>query len=310
MILSIIIPTFNRRPILMRGLKEIAGQCQRGDAEVVVVDDGSVDDTVASVELWARESPVPVRMIRQDHRGPATARNRGLAAAHGRLVLFMGDDVVAAPGLVEAHLAHHHRFPGEDVAVLGRVTWSRELHISPLMHWLEHGGPQFCYDKITDPMNVPPVFFWTANISVARSFVCEAGGFSERFPGAAFEDVELGARLGQRGMRFHYEPAAVGYHHHPVTLRGSLARMESLAQGALIADATIPGLITLGRDTPWARARRALAHSRPVLAVVEAWAPVCTAVPALRAPYFRFVHDLFYRAALRRLIQETRWSPS
>jgi GT2 family glycosyltransferase len=216
----------------------------------------------------------------------------------------MGDDIFPAPGLVHAHLAHHQRFPSPEVAVLGRVTWSPDLRITPLMQWLEHGGPQFCYDRIADPLAVPPTFFWTANVSAKTAFVRGAGGFSPRFPDAAFEDVELGVRLARSGMALHYAPEALGYHHHAVSLLRSLARMETLAQGALIANDTMPGLISLGHDTRWGRARRALAHDRRILALLRALAPVCTAVPACRATYFRLVHDLHYRAAIRRRVRE------
>jgi glycosyltransferase involved in cell wall biosynthesis len=301
MTLSIVIPTRDRSQLLMRGARELAEQCRGLDAEILIVDDGSTDDTARTVERWVSESSVPAQLIRQAAQGPATARNRGIEAAAGQIVLFLGDDVVPAHGLVETHLRHHETFPESEVALLGKVTWSPELPITPLMHWLEHGGPQFCYYKIVDPMAVPPTFFWTANVSVKRAFVREAGGFSERFPGAAFEDVELGVRLARRGLRLHFEPQALGYHYHPVTLRGSLARMESVAKGALIASATVPGLVTLGDDGGVRRLRRAVAHSRIVRDMVVAAAPVCTAIPALRVPYYRFVHNLYYRAAVRKL---------
>lgn len=310
MTLSIIIPTYNRGTILPRVLGELARQCADSAAEIVVIDDGSADETATIVQEWASSAPVPASFLRQDHRGPAAARNRGIAVARGDIVLFLGDDVVPGPGLLAAHRRRHEAFPEREVAVLGMVTWSPALPVTPLMRWLEHGGPQFCYHQITDPEAVPPTFFWTANVSVKAAFVREAGGFDERFPGAAFEDVELGARLAKRGMRLHFEPAAVGYHHHPVTLASSLARMESLARGALIASETLPEMVALGDGGAFRRARRRIAHSSVVRRSLVAIAPLCTAVPPLRAPYFRLVHTLHYRAAVRRLAREGSCSPS
>ncbi len=308
--LSVVIPTFNRGALLVQGLQALAGQCEAGETEVIVVDDGSDDGSLGLVQRWALEAPMPVTLLRQPHRGPAAARNRGLAASRGRIVLFLGDDVRASPGLVEAHVRHHEAFPAEEVAVLGRVTWAPDMRVTPLMRWLEHGGPQFCYDRITDPMHVPPDFFWTANVSAKRRFVVDAGGFDERFPGAAFEDVELGVRLAGRGLTLHFEPRALGYHYHPMTLGASLARMENLARGALIASASMPQLISLGRDDPWRRLLRRIAHSKASLAAVRALAPWAELLPPLRAPYYRFVHDLHYRAALGRLLGEGSCSPS
>ncbi len=301
--LSVIIPTRDRAVLLRRTLEFLAPQClELGEVELIVVDDGSTDATPRVVTQWSDNTDCRVQLLEQQARGPAAARNRGLAAATGEVTLFLGDDLFAAPGMLEAHIDHHEAYPGLEIAVLGRVTWSPELKVTPLMRWLEHGGPQFCYHRIDDPMHVPPTFFWTANLSVKTKFLRSEGGFSEEFPDAAFEDVELGVRLSRKGLELHYEPRALGHHCHPVGFRSSLARMERLAKGALIARKTMPELISLEGDTPLKRLRRKLLLNRMMLFLMRSVYPLAASLPAFRQHYFAFAHDMTYRAALRRAL--------
>ncbi|MEQ8440288.1 MAG: glycosyltransferase family 2 protein [Ilumatobacter fluminis] len=103
--LSIVVPTYNRRRRLDRVLRSLAGQRTDIPFEVVVVSDGSTDDT--DEYLSSASVPLPVRAIRQDNAGPAAARNRGIEAAAGDLIVFLDDDVVAGPELVARHAAEH-----------------------------------------------------------------------------------------------------------------------------------------------------------------------------------------------------------
>src|SRR5947209_4843962 len=139
--LSVIIPTYNRRPILERCLGALARQTVGSEAfEVIVVDDGSSDGTLAALAEWARALPYVLRPEAQENQGPAAARNRGLAAARAPWVLFLGDDILATPALIEQHLVWHAHDPGDELAVLGFITWDPALRITPLMRWLEKSG--------------------------------------------------------------------------------------------------------------------------------------------------------------------------
>ncbi len=88
--------------------------------EIVVVDDGSTDGTFEWLE--ERATARPVRRLRQQNRGPAAARNRGVAAAAGAIVAFLGDDTVPEPGWLAAHWAVHQREPGRGPAGGASVT--------------------------------------------------------------------------------------------------------------------------------------------------------------------------------------------
>jgi glycosyltransferase involved in cell wall biosynthesis len=84
---SVVIPTYDRAQLVTRAIRSALAALSPGD-EVVVVDDGSTDDTARAVE----EFGPPVRLLRLPHRGAGAARNAGLAAAHGPLVAFLDSD--------------------------------------------------------------------------------------------------------------------------------------------------------------------------------------------------------------------------
>lgn len=231
--LSVIIPTRNRIDILTETLGRLFDQETDLAFEVIVVDDGSTDATAATLRSLAEGSSRPLTVLRQESRGPAAARNRGIAAARGSACLFIGDDTWPRADLVERHGCLHRRRPEHRAALLGHVQWAPESRPSPFMDWL-NSGVQFEFDQITDPQDVPGTCFYTANVSAKRSFLVANGGFDERFAHAAFEDLELGLRLERAGMRLVYDADAVVEHFHPYDLPSSLSRMRTLGRSAVL----------------------------------------------------------------------------
>jgi len=205
--LSTIIPTFNRRARLERVLQALAAQSVPSDGfEVIVVDDGSTDGTTEACA--AQNTPFALRVLRQENAGPATARNRGVQAAQGAIVLFLDDDVVPATDLIREHLTTHAKERG--IAVIGPLA-SLPSYRQPWVAW-EQRKIERQYDAMLRG-DWEPTYrqFWTGNASVARELVLQVGGFDPRFQRA--EDVEFAARLRERGVRFRFNPAALGVHH-------------------------------------------------------------------------------------------------
>jgi len=236
--LSVVIPTYNRLEILRRALAELAreGEAFGEPHEVLLVDDGSSDGTAA----WLTGGDVPraanarLRVITQENAGPARARNRGVEEAAGELVLFLGDDIFVSPGLLALHLeAHRARRGSGEVAVLGRTLWAPEMRPTAFLRFLMEGD-QFGFKHIEDQENVPYNFFYTANVSLRRQAMLDAGGFDESFPHAAWEDVELCYRMTREGMRLVYEPRALAHHLHPTTLDSFCRRRELVGVDAVL----------------------------------------------------------------------------
>lgn len=235
--LSVVIPTYNRLEILRRALGLLAEEGDRYGAphEVLVVDDGSSDGTADYLagDTVPRASAAHFRVIAQENAGPARARNRGVREAAGELVLFLGDDILVTPGLLALHAeSHRARQDSGEVAVLGRTLWAPEMRPNAFLRFLMEGD-QFGFKHIEDNENVPYNFFYTANVSLRRQAMLDAGLFDESFPNAAWEDVELCYRMTRDGMRLVYEPRALAHHLHPTSLASFCHRRELVGVDAV-----------------------------------------------------------------------------
>ena len=180
--ISVLICSRNRRRDLLETLDSLALQQWSGDWEVLVVDNGSEDDTTEALRSYGERFPVPLRVVWEAQVGLSFARNRAVRAARGRVALFIDDDVTCRPGWLAAHARAF-----EDLRVVG--TGGRILPVLPeaAPQWwkelLPHevGGPTSRYDfgddtaRIIAGGRIPPPF--GANMGIARRWVLELGGF-------------------------------------------------------------------------------------------------------------------------------------
>ncbi len=213
---SVVIPTFERLDELARVLTALEAQTVPAgcEFELIIVDDGSRDGTGSWLEERAGAGGWTV--LRQSNSGPARARNRGVEAATGDIVLFLGDDTEPQPGWLASHLEEHRLFGGGGpLAVLGYTSFAGELD-SPFLRFINEFGAQFGYLLVDDPCSVPFNFFYTSNISLERTLLVGLGGFREDFPAAAWEDIEFAYRARDVGLRLRYQPRARTLHHHCV----------------------------------------------------------------------------------------------
>ncbi len=212
---SVIIPTYNRYPILQKCLGALKQQApgEYTSYEVVVVDDGSTDATVPWLE---QESPLPqLRLIKQNHRGPAAARNLGLSQAQGSVIIFIDSDLVVTSTFLASHarLLAHSGVTADptDPADAKLFSYGRVINTH------NFDSPEQEPFKPTDFSNA---FFATGNVAIARHWLDQAaesaeGPFDPRFQLYGWEDLELGVRLKKLGLRMIKCPEAVGYHWHP-----------------------------------------------------------------------------------------------
>jgi GT2 family glycosyltransferase len=225
--ISVVIPTLNRVEILARCLDRLEAQdCPADRFEVLVVADACEGD-LEGVRAAAYGRPFVTRVSQAAEPGASAARNRGWREAGAPLVLFLGDDILADSSLVSGHLDWHERNPEASVGVLGDVRWADELHVTPFMRWLED-GVQFDYRRI-DGVDAGWGRFYTANVSLKRSLLEEAGGFDQGRLPYLYEDLDLARRLHERGFRLLYNRSASGEHLHPVTPESWAARAAQIA---------------------------------------------------------------------------------
>jgi len=222
--ISIIIPTHNRASLLAKTLQYYNNQSHPlSGFEIIVIDDGSTDNTKDIVEQMRHKAKYQLSYFRQKKSGPAAARNKGILCAKAEVIFFTGDDIFPEKDLIRNHLKTHQEFP--DAAVLGLVEWSQESEISDFMRSLAPDGLQFRYGTITDPKNSGFRHFYTSNISLAK-FWLKNNFFDQDFPFGAMEDAELGYRLEKQGLKIIYNNKAVGYHYHPTDLIAFRNRMR------------------------------------------------------------------------------------
>lgn len=218
--LAVIIPTRGRWEKLRTTVRALGEQTEQGFETIVVVDGG--DQNVPSIP--------GVRVLQQDRAGPGVARNRGARGTRRRLILFINDDMVPTPDLVASHLAQHREEPGDEVAVLGRVAWHPAIPQDRLHRWLEWSSALFDFPPKSsqDRQDVGWGRFYSCNVSLKRDFFVASGGFDPDFV-FDYEDLDLGWRLGQRGLRLLYEPRAVVHHLHRYDWLSLVHRYESRA---------------------------------------------------------------------------------
>lgn len=215
MFFSVVIPTYNRKPILEKCLLALEHQSfGEGVAgyEVIVVDDGSTDGTLEWLKVQAEQFP-HVRLLAQDHQGPATARNLGVEQATGDTIIFIDSDLVVTEGFLQAHA---------DALGKGEQESERVFTYGRVINTCNFENPTAEPYKITD---FSAAYFATGNVAIARRWLMEAGLFDPRFQQYGWEDLELGVRLKQLGLKLIKCPAAVGYHWHPPFQLEQIPRM-------------------------------------------------------------------------------------
>jgi glycosyltransferase involved in cell wall biosynthesis len=206
---SVVIPTYNRLPILEKCLKALEQQTLAVDSpvtgyEVVVVDDGSTDGTIDWLQQNSATLP-HVRLLTQAHQGPAAARNLGVEKAEGDTIIFIDSDLVVTASFLQSH--------GDKLIEGQQALGSDRLFIyGAVINTGNFEEPTAEPYKVTDFSNA---YFATGNVSIARHWLIEAGLFDLGFHLYGWEDLELGVRLKNLGLKMIKCPAAVGYHWHP-----------------------------------------------------------------------------------------------
>jgi glycosyltransferase involved in cell wall biosynthesis len=196
--ISIVIATRDRQDYLEHALASYEHQVGAPSFEVIVVDNGSSDDTKGVAERANARGVVPVRYVYEAEPNRGKARNAGVAVAEGYVILFCDDDIVAPPGFVAAHEAAHHT---ANLVVNGPIMNVSGYHERP---------------KPT-PANMSRAFLCTCNVSVPKHALDAVGGFDEDFKLYGWEDTELGVRLREHGMRWSFAWDAYIWHIKPPT---------------------------------------------------------------------------------------------
>lgn len=231
---SIVIPTYNRDDLLEHTLQTILNQETRGVSfEVIVVDDGSIDQTKEVVDKFNRLLPT-LRYYYQQHDGygAARARNVGITQSEGEIVIFVDTGMLLSKHFIYQHYLSHSQ--QQACAVIGYVyafsVLVDDTHFFNLMDLKDidksisflkkeekysdsrsNSYKNFGYEIENTP--APYFYFWTCNVSVRRDDLLRVGGFDENYKSWGMEDVDLGYRLFKNNIRFTLNLQADAIHH-------------------------------------------------------------------------------------------------
>lgn len=207
MLISVVIPTYNRLPILRKCLDALENQILNVEIhsfEIVIVDDGSTDGTVD----WLRnniETYPHLRLFEQSHGGPALGRNLGVEKSKGELIVFIDSDLVVDKFFLRNHIVSLFR-SWEKLGNRKCFTYGSVINTS------NFNNPSSEPFKLQD---LSWAYFATGNVAIDKKLLEKSGLFDNSFRLYGWEDLELGERLRNMGVKLIKCPRAIGYHWHP-----------------------------------------------------------------------------------------------
>jgi glycosyltransferase involved in cell wall biosynthesis len=263
---AVVVPTYRRPERLARLVAALEAQTRRPD-EVVVVDDGSGDDTLRQLRELAEATPLELRVLSVPHTGPALARNAGWRATATEFVAFTDDDCVPAPRWLEAGLEAIAADP-----TLGSVQGRTAPHPGVVVRpW-----------ATTREVDGPSMLFEACNLVCRRAALDQGGGFDEELNWFG-EDTVCGWRMLDAGWRHAFAGDALV--HHDITYPGFRYHLrQGFLEGHLVDLARRhPGIRQAVFWRPWCFRPRNAAFLAAVAGLVGArrWPPLALAA----APY-------------------------
>jgi GT2 family glycosyltransferase len=207
-LISVVIPTYQRRASVIRALESLTRQDLPNEAfEVIVSIDGSQDGTRESIAGF--DAPFVLRTVHRPRRGRASACNAAIEIARGEILVILDDDMEPAPACLRKHSLHH--VPGSKTCVMGAVPIHVDRTSAPVVRYV---AAKFAnhLENLSKPEHEFVVRdFYSGNASIRREVLAQAGGFAEEFVLYGNEDIELSLRLREAGVTFEYDTEALAY---------------------------------------------------------------------------------------------------
>ncbi len=207
MFISVVIPTYNRLPILKKCLLSLEKQhisSHINGYEVVVVDDGSTDNTIEYLQVEKSNYP-HLKLIHQEHAGPGQGRNKGVENSQGDVIIFIDSDLVVNPHFLTSHA-------NSLLKAWNKYTTKKLFTYGAVINTSNFTNPESESYKLTD---LSWAYFATGNVAIDKDVLLQSGLFDPAFKLYGWEDLELGERLRTMGVRLIKCPEAKGYHWHP-----------------------------------------------------------------------------------------------
>ncbi len=218
-LISIIIPAYNAQATISQTINAVLQQDYDGDLEILVVDDGSQDETAQEVKLFLKEYPQrTVKYIYQNNAGPSAARNRGASESMGDVLFFTDSDCVPHRDWIKEMLPHLQK--PADFAMTGKISVVAGSYgiANPqnLLARCIHKEILFRHQRLMPEF---PKVFGSYNFCIWKDVFTEVGGFDAAYRNASGEDNDLSYKLLEQGHRIYFDRNGLVDHYHPVELK-------------------------------------------------------------------------------------------
>jgi len=257
---SVVIPAYNAAETIGECMAALDKQSiPRTEYEVIVVDDGSTD---ATADIAARHGAL---VLKQPNSGPAVARNKGIAAARGAIVLFTDADCAPAADWIQQMIA-----PLVDSRISGvkGAYRTRQASLAARFIQIEYED-RYDYTARSEYID----FVDTYAAGYRRDALLDSGGFDTHFPFASVEDQELSFRLAEAGHKMVFNPQAIVYHHHPESWRRYAQRKYKIGYWKTLVLRLHPSKVWRDTHTPWnLKLQMVLAAVSAPLGLLSLWA--------------------------------------
>ncbi len=307
LLVSVVIPTHQRRELLRRALEALARQDLPADSfEVIVSIDGSTDGTREMLEAFG--APYALHTEQGPRRGRAAACNAAIERASGEVIVILDDDMEPTPALLRSHFRNHAT--GSKLCVMGAVPIRVDAATPPVTRYVAakfnaHLG------KLAEPDHTFVLRdFYSGNTSIRRDVLLEVGSFNESFTLYGNEDLELSLRLRDAGVDLRYSAEAAADQRYTKSLAELVQDTIEKGKTAVLFATAHPQafdglqLATYNAVSPrWVGVRAALLAATRRQPRTRTWllrlALALEHAPALARPlFYRFVLDYFYWAGV------------
>jgi glycosyltransferase involved in cell wall biosynthesis len=223
---SVVLGTYNQKETLKIVLNAYNNQTvSKGLFEVIVIDSSSPD---GSHDMMQGLKPsFNLNPIKRENKGKTAARNFGVSQAKGSIILITDADMIPDPTLIETHINAH-----SEVTI--DTCFEGVTNNMNILEWPTSEKNLYPYirESLKPLQKLGWWYFLTGNISFPKTLFDSESGFSEKFKGYGWEDLELGYRLFKKKVPLRFLPAAKNYHYHVVTQQEEIERNVKKGESA------------------------------------------------------------------------------
>lgn len=241
--MSVVCNTFNSEGRIAAFITAYLAQKTSFDWELIIVDDGSTDKTLRECRKFSGDKRL--RVISHKHIGPSAAKNKGIIAAKGEIIVLVGDDILPIGGFLQTHYSSHAiDHPDLGAVVVGHTEWAPHLRNNLLHEFMtKSDGLQFAYEFIRNHDVVDFRFVYTSNVSFKKALVTKTKQyFNTHYTRVGYEDTEWAYRLQRSGGYIYYNRKIEALHYHTYSLEKLIERQKNIGRNSWLTSSLCPEL--------------------------------------------------------------------